>query len=103
MYHFSHSYEDFTPMDIIGGILFVIGLLTEAISDQQKFSFRNNPENRGKWCQVGFWKISRHPNYFGEITLWIGVFLISTSICVDAQWVGVLSPLFTVSILLFLR
>ena len=105
MYHFSHSllFEDFTPMDIIGGILFVIGLLTEAISDQQKFSFRNNPENRGKWCQVGFWKISRHPNYFGEITLWIGVFLISTSICVDAQWVGVLSPLFTASILLFLR
>jgi len=98
----SPLFEDFTPMDIIGGILFVIGLLTEAISDQQKFSFRNNPENRGKWCQVGFWKISRHPNYFGEITLWIGVFLISTSICVDAQWVGVLSPLFTASILLFL-
>ena len=90
-------------MDIVGGIFFIIGLTTEAISDQQKFSFRNDPENRGKWCQVGLWKISRHPNYFGEITLWIGVFLISTSICTGAQWAGILSPLFTASILLFVR
>jgi len=95
-------YDEYTAMDIIGATLFVIGLITEAISDQQKFSFRNNPENRGKWCQVGFWKISRHPNYFGEITLWIGIFLISTSICEGAQWAGILSPIFTASILLFL-
>jgi len=91
-----------TAMDIIGISMFVIGLLSETVSDQQKFSFRNNPENRGKWCQVGLWKISRHPNYFGEITLWIGIFIISTSICKDVEWVGILSPLFTASILLFL-
>jgi len=95
-------YNSYTPMDIIGAAFFGIGLITEAISDQQKFNFRNNPENRGKWCQVGLWKISRHPNYFGEITLWIGVFLIGTSIYQDIQWVGILSPIFTASILLFL-
>ena len=39
-------FEDYTEMDIIGAIFFVIGLITEAISDQQKFNFRNNPENR---------------------------------------------------------
>jgi len=94
--------DTFTPMDIIGSVLFVIGLLSETISDQQKFSFRNDPANRGKWCQVGLWRISRHPNYFGEITLWIGLFIISTSICKDVQWVGALSPVFTASILLFL-
>jgi len=96
------SKDAFTPMDIIGAILFGIGLLSETVSDQQKFSFRNDPANRGKWCQVGLWKISRHPNYFGEITLWIGIFIISTSICSGFQWFGALSPVFTASILLFL-
>ena len=96
------SPDSFTPMDIIGSILFATGLLCEAVSDQQKFSFRNNPENRGMWCQVGLWKVSRHPNYFGEILVWVGIFIISTSICVSVEWVGILSPVFTASILLFL-
>jgi len=98
----SAVYLSVTPMDIVGTILFVTGLLCEAVSDQQKFSFRNNPENRGMWCQVGLWKVSRHPNYFGEILVWVGIFIISTSICVSVEWVGVLSPVFTASILLFL-
>jgi len=98
----SAEYLNVTPMDIVGIILFVTGLLCEAVSDQQKFSFRNNPENRGMWCQVGLWKVSRHPNYFGEILVWVGIFIISTSICVSVEWAGVLSPVFTASILLFL-
>lgn len=98
----SANYDEFTPMDIIGGILFCFGLLIEGISDQQKFSFRNDPENSGKWCQVGLWRFSRHPNYFGEITLWIGIFTVSTSICSGGQWAGILSPVFTAAILLFL-
>jgi len=94
--------DSYTPMDIIGGLLFVVGLLSEGVSDQQKFSFRNNPANRGKWCQVGLWKVSRHPNYFGEIIIWVGIFMISASICKDVEWSGILSPIFTASILLFL-
>jgi len=96
------SEDAVTPMDIVGLAFFAIGLLIETISDQQKFSFRNDPANKGKWCEVGLWKISRHPNYFGEISLWIGLFILSTSICIGGQWAGVLSPLFTASILLFL-
>ena len=93
----------FTAMDIIGSGLFAIGLLSEAVSDQQKFAFRNNPSNSGKWCDVGLWSLSRHPNYFGEICLWIGIFVVSTSICGNGgKWTGILSPLFTASILLFL-
>ena len=42
-----------TAMDIVGLVLFCLGLLLEAVSDQQKFSFRNNPENKGKWCDTG--------------------------------------------------
>lgn len=50
----------------------------------------------------GLWKISRHPNYFGEILLWIGVFIISTSILQKGEWAAVLSPVFITTILLFL-
>ncbi|XP_071089815.1 uncharacterized protein [Haliotis cracherodii] len=91
-----------TPQDIVGIVFFAIGLFSETFADFQKFGFRNNPINKGKWCDKGLWKVSRHPNYFGEITLWIGVFIMSTSILVDAQWVAVLSPVFTMAILLFL-
>lgn len=94
--------DAWTPQDIIGAILFVTGLLIETFADFQKFGFRNDPANKGKWCDKGVWKVSRHPNYFGEIIIWIGMFIISTSICVDGKWAGVLSPLFTMAILLFL-
>merc|ERR1711970_84816 len=67
-----------TPMDIVGSVLFAVGLICETVSDQQKFAFRNNPSNRGRWCNVGLWRYSRHPNYFGEITLWLGIFLVSS-------------------------
>ena len=43
----------FTAQDVVGIVLFVMGLLTETIADQQKFSFRNNPANKGKWCATG--------------------------------------------------
>ncbi|XP_005105370.1 uncharacterized protein LOC101846158 [Aplysia californica] len=91
-----------TPQDGVGIVLFSVGLLTETVADLQKFSFRNNPANRGQWCATGLWHFSRHPNYFGEICVWLGVFIISTSILEDGQWAAVLSPIFTISILLFL-
>ena len=64
--------------------------------------FRNDPSNRGRWCDVGLWRVSRHPNYFGEISLWLGLFLVSASIARDVQWLGAASPAFTAATLLFL-
>lgn len=55
--------------DIVGWIIWIIGFAIEAIADQQKLSFKNSPENRGKWCNVGLWKYTRHPNYFGEVSV----------------------------------
>jgi len=97
----SSSYTDYTPFDIIGLILFSLGLLCEAVSDQQKFNFRNDPANRGQWCAVGLWRFSRHPNYFGEMCVWWGVWLVNCSTAWGPQWASVLSPLFTSFILLF--
>ncbi|BET00079.1 Protein of unknown function (DUF1295) [Nesidiocoris tenuis] len=87
--------------DIAGICLFVVGLLVETVADLQKNSYRNNPDNRGHWCDVGLWSWSRHPNYFGEITIWSSVFLISTNVLKRWQWTAVLSPVFTAVLLLF--
>ncbi|XP_062027675.1 uncharacterized protein LOC133743676 isoform X3 [Rosa rugosa] len=72
--------------DFIGWIMWSIGFLVEATADQQKLVFKNSPQNRGKWCNVGLWKYTRHPNYFGEIFLWWGVFVASTPVLDGAEW-----------------
>ncbi|ELT93744.1 hypothetical protein CAPTEDRAFT_162704 [Capitella teleta] len=91
-----------TPWDIVGVILFGLGLLCETVADFQKYFFRSNPDNHGKFCNTGLWSVSRHPNYFGEIVLWWGIFAIGCSVFTSGQWTAVLSPLFTMTILLFL-
>ena len=96
------SQRDIGAADIVGAIVFVLGLLCETIADAHKFMFRNNPQNDGKFCSVGLWRLSRHPNYFGEISLWWGAFIISATILTDARWVAVLSPLLVTAGLLFI-
>jgi steroid 5-alpha reductase family enzyme len=69
--NYSQINADFgTSTDIIGVILFLFGLIIESVSDMQKFSFNMRREDKFEIIQSGLWKYSRHPNYFGEITLW---------------------------------
>jgi steroid 5-alpha reductase family enzyme len=51
------------------------GLLLETVADQQKMIFKSQPGNRNRWCNVGLWKYSTHPNYLGESLFWLGSFL----------------------------
>ncbi|XP_021740621.1 uncharacterized protein LOC110706930 isoform X2 [Chenopodium quinoa] len=88
-------------VDIIGWIMWSIGFSIEATADQQKLSFKNSPSNRGKWCNVGVWKYSRHPNYFGEIFLWWGIFISSIPVLVGAEWLVIIGPVFLTLLLLF--
>ncbi|CAO2823867.1 unnamed protein product [Amaranthus hypochondriacus] len=88
--------------DIIGWIMWSIGFSLEASADQQKLSFKNSPANRGRWCNVGVWKYSRHPNYFGEIFLWWGLFIGSIPILDGAEWLVIFGPVFLTLLLLFL-
>lgn len=77
------------------------GVILEAVADQQKSIFKDTPGNRELWIQTGVWRYSRHPNYFGEIATWVGVFCWCAPVLRDAEWVSVLSPLFIVLLLLF--
>lgn len=56
-------------VDLIGWLMWAVGFMVEATADQQKLTFKNSSENRGKWCNVGLWQYTRHPNYFGEVCL----------------------------------
>jgi len=68
-----------TGRDIAGVVLFVIGFFLESVSDVQKYIFRSKPENKGKVCDIGLFTISRHPNYFGEIIIQFGIYMIAVS------------------------
>jgi len=84
---------------LVGTLIWVFGFTFEVIADSQKSRFRANPENKGKFIQTGLWARSRHPNYFGEIVLWIGVAVIALPILQGWQWVALISPLFVTLLL----
>ncbi|KAI9818958.1 MAG: hypothetical protein M1832_004126 [Thelocarpon impressellum] len=77
-----------TGRDIAGVILFAIGFVIESVADVQKYRFRSNPANKGKVCDAGFFSWSRHPNYFGEIIIQFGIFMIAVSPAADGYVKG---------------
>lgn len=62
---------------LVGVAVFLIGLFFESVGDWQLKQFIANPENKGRIMQTGLWQYTRHPNYFGEVTLWWGVWIMS--------------------------
>jgi steroid 5-alpha reductase family enzyme len=84
---------------IIGGLLWMFGFIIEIVADNQKSRFSGNPENKGKFIQTGLWSLSRHPNYFGEIILWVGIAIITLPVLQGWQWVALISPVFVTLLL----
>ena len=85
------------PLDAFawGGLtLWLVGFGIEAVADRQKGEFRGRPENKGRFITSGLWAWSRHPNYFGEIVLWVGVAIIAFPVLRGWQYVTLLSPVF---------
>jgi steroid 5-alpha reductase family enzyme len=84
---------------VVGFLVWVFGFAFEVIADSQKSRFNANPNNKGKFIQTGLWSRSRHPNYFGEIVLWVGVALIALPVLQGWQWVALISPVFVTLLL----
>ncbi len=86
-------------LDFLGLIVWLIGFFFEAVGDKQLAEFKKDPNKRGRIIKSGLWRYTRHPNYFGEVTLWWGIFIITLS--VPAGWTGIISPLAITFLMLF--
>ncbi len=75
--------------------VFIFGFIYEVIADNQKSAFRSNPKNKDAFITEGLWARSRHPNYFGEITLWTGITVMSISSFSGLNYLALFSPIFT--------
>jgi steroid 5-alpha reductase family enzyme len=84
---------------LIGFAVWLLGFGLEAVADAQKNRFRAEPANKGKFIQTGLWARSRHPNYFGEIVIWIGVAIIALPVLRGWQFVTLISPVFVTLLL----
>lgn len=79
---------------IVGAAIWLLGFVFESVADAQKGAFKKDPANKGKFINVGLWRWCRHPNYFGEITLWFGILVIAVPILSGLSWLVVISPIF---------
>ena len=84
---------------IIGFSIAIIGLIIEVVADRQKRKFRMNISNKGEFIRSGLWNISRHPNYFGEILIWLGISFSTLPILSGWQFITLISPIFVILLL----
>lgn len=89
------SYNIFT---ILGILISLVAVALELVSDRQAHSFRK--ENRGKVCNIGLWKSSRHPNYLGEILFWWGLFIIYISVA-PGEWLTAIGAIANTLLFIF--
>ncbi len=78
-------------LDILGLFIWVTGFFFETVGDYQLLKYKSDPASKGKIMTTGLWTYTRHPNYFGEVTLWWGIYIIALS--VSQGWLTILGPL----------
>jgi steroid 5-alpha reductase family enzyme len=84
-----------------GAAIWLTGLVIESVADSQKFAFKQSAAGRGRWTDVGLWRSSRHPNYFGELLCWWGLFVFTAPDLGAWNALGIAGPLAITGILLF--
>jgi steroid 5-alpha reductase family enzyme len=89
---------ELSPIELIGAIVWCIGIAGEALSDAQMAAFKRNVANQGRVCQTGLWRLSRHPNYFFESIVWWGFWLFACGS--PWGWATVYAPLMILYFLL---
>ena len=91
-----------SALTIAGFGVWIIGIIIEGVADVQKYTFTSQTKNAGKWIDQGLWHLSRHPNYFGEILTWLGVYLFAIPYLHNWQlWIAAVSPLYIFVLLRF--
>jgi steroid 5-alpha reductase family enzyme len=94
--------SNLTEVMWVGFIIWALGLILESTADFQKYNFKQNEKNKDRFIQSGIWKYSRHPNYFGEILCWVGIYIfVFASLTSLQKIVSLASPLFIIILLLF--
>lgn len=84
-----NSPEPLGWLDAVGVALWLVGMVFEAGGDYQLLQFKANENNRGKVLDTGFWRYTRHPNYFGEACIWWGYFAIALA---AGGWWSIFAP-----------
>lgn len=86
-------------LDYLAIICWLIGFYFESVADYQLSRFTRDPANKGKVLGTGLWRYSRHPNYFGEITMWWSIFLMTLAI--PDGWLTIVAPITVTITLIF--
>ena len=84
---------------VVGIVIWIVGFTIEVVADRQKSRFKADPANAGRFISTGLWSWSRHPNYFGEITLWLGMTVLAVPILSGWRWIVLISPVFVALLL----
>lgn len=88
---------ELTALDVLGVLLWSVGFTFEAVADAQLACFKADPANKGRVMDQGLWGYSRHPNYFGEMLVWWGIWLIAAA---SGGWWSIISPMLITFLLL---
>ena len=88
---FADSFGKIGLLEAFGAVVWLTGFFFESVGDLELSRFVKNPENKGKLMTGGLWRYTRHPNYFGEVTQWWGIFLIALSS--PYGFLAIISPL----------
>lgn len=98
---FNHSPQTLGWLSVVGIIIWAAGWLIETVADWQKYHFRTRA-SRHRFMDSGLWRYSRHPNYFGEILIWLGIYFYTLNgLSMGESLIGLSSPLFISLMLIF--
>eukprot|EP00928_Gymnodinium_smaydae_P027860 TRINITY_DN21407_c0_g1_i1.p1 TRINITY_DN21407_c0_g1~~TRINITY_DN21407_c0_g1_i1.p1 ORF type:complete len:307 (+),score=34.66 TRINITY_DN21407_c0_g1_i1:55-921(+) len=96
----TYSTSKICVSDVVGWCIWSMGFICEVTADMQKLAFQANPNNKGRWIDIGLWSLARHPNYFGEISMWWGIFLSCATDLRGMELLSGVSPCFVTYLLL---
>jgi steroid 5-alpha reductase family enzyme len=87
----SSGTRSFGALDLVAGVVTAAAVVIETVADQQLWRFLNRPHERGAILASGLWAYSRHPNYFGEILFWCGLYLFALA-ADPSYWWTIIGP-----------